>query len=85
VLLGKSSKKERLQDREEETLFPLSRGSQEEAQRGMGKVDPTKRGRRPVKFGSDLSSESESLDDDDETTKKGSKDNSASSTPVILH
>jgi len=91
VGVGKSSKHERLRDKEEETLFPLSGGLKKKPgkkrKRGPDKLDPpAARGRKPVKFGCDLSSESESesLDDDDETTKKGSKDNSASSTPLIL-
>jgi hypothetical protein len=91
VGVGKSSKLERLRDKEDETLFPLSGALRKKPgkkrKRGPDKLDPpTSRGRKPVKFGSDLSSESESLDDDDETTKRGtqdSKDNSASSTPLI--
>jgi len=94
VGVGKTPKHERLRDEEEETLFPISGALRKKPgkkrKRGPDKPGlPTARGRKPVKFGSDLSSESESLDldDDDETTKRGtqgSKDNSASSTPLIL-
>ena len=93
VGVAKSPKQEMLRDRETGSLFPLSGGLRKKPgkkrRRGLGKPDPaTTRGRKPVKFGSDLSSESESFDDDDKTTKKstqgGSKYNSASSTPVLL-
>jgi hypothetical protein len=85
VAPGKLSKKERLRDKEEETLSPLSGGLRKKRRRGLGKPDPTApRGRKPIKFGADFSSESDSQDDDhDEVTKKDTPDGPISATPVI--
>lgn len=72
VPIGKLSKKDRQWDNGEATLSgALMKKSGKKRRHGLGKFDPlSRRGRKPVKFDSDLSSESDSQDGEDEATKK---------------
>lgn len=87
--VGEPLEQEKLRDKEVEGVFPLSGYLREKPgkrrQRRQGKPDLTAtRDKKPVKFGSDLSSESESEDDDGETSTKNQHFDSVCSMPVTL-